>query len=116
MKARSIAVTSTTDEALVKKALAGDNTAFGLLMLRYQAEIFDLAHRYLGNCVDAEDLSQEAFSEAYMSLRNLHDPTKFASWLRSITKHLCVSWLRRQPKSVSYEELMSEGNFGSLGE
>jgi len=98
-----------TDEELVQKAKAGDSAAFGLLVLRYQKDIYELAFHYLRNSADAEDLSQETFIEAYSNLRSLQEPAKFARWLRSIAKHLSISWLRRRRhKVVSYEEVMYE--------
>ena len=100
-----------TDEELVKKAKAGDSAAFGLLVLRYQRDIYELAFHYLRNSADAEDLSQETFIEAYSNLHNLQEPAKFARWLRSIAKHLSISWLRRRHKIVSYEEVMYEGMY-----
>ncbi|MBI1927011.1 RNA polymerase sigma factor [Candidatus Poribacteria bacterium] len=104
-------MTDATDETLVKQALAGDDAAFGSLVLRHQRAIYRFAQSYLGNSADAEDLTQEAFIEAYTNLRTLQEPAKFGSWLRGITRHLCVSWLRRQTSSLSYEEVMEDGHF-----
>ena len=104
-------MTDPTDEALVKQALAGVEAAFESLVLRHQRGIYRFALSYLGNPADAEDLTQETFIEAYTNLRNLHEPAKFATWLRGITRNLCVSALRRRTTHISYEEVMSDGQF-----
>jgi len=105
-------IENSTDEELVEKAKSGDNAAFGMLVLWYQRDIYELAFHYLRNSADAEDLSQETFIEAYSKLHNLQDPAKFPRWLRSIAKHLSISWLRRRrQKIVSYEEVMYEGMY-----
>lgn len=104
-------MTKPTDEKLVKQALTGDDAAFGLLFLRHQGELYRFALSYLRNPTDAEDLTQEAFIDAYTKLRSLQEPAKFVTWLRTITKNLCISWLRRQTTTFSYEEMMQDGQF-----
>ncbi len=104
-------MTNLADETLVEKALAGDNTAFGLLVLRHQRDIYQLALHYVKNPVDAQDLTQEVFIEAFTRLSTLQEAAKFANWLSSITKNLSISWLRRQTHSFSYEEVMHDGQF-----
>lgn len=86
-----------TDEAeSIHRARAGDQAAFGRLMVAYQAPVYNLAYRLLGNSAEAEDAAQEAFIRAYTHLRS-YDPTRpFSSWLLSITSHYCIDRLRRR--------------------
>jgi RNA polymerase sigma-70 factor (ECF subfamily) len=50
----------------------------------------------LGNSVEAEDATQEAFLRAYTHLRS-YDPNRpFRSWLFSIASHYCIDRLRRR--------------------
>ncbi len=104
-------MTNLADETLVERALAGDDTAFGLLVLRHQRDIYRLALHYVKNPADAQDLTQEVFIEAYTRLSTLQEAAKFANWLSGITKNLSISWLRRQMHSFSYEEMMRDGQF-----
>ena len=104
-------MTNLADETLVEKALAGDDTAFGLLVLRHQQDIYQLALYYVKNPADAQDLTQDVFIEAYTRLSTLQEAAKFANWLSGITKNLCISWLRRQTHSFSYEEVLHDGQF-----
>lgn len=104
-------MTNLADETLVEKALAGDDTAFGLLVLRHQRDIYRLALHFVKNPADAQDLTQEVFIEAYTRLFTLQEAAKFANWLSGITKNLSISWLRRQTHSFSYEEVMRDGEF-----
>ena len=103
-------MTNLADETLVEKALTGDDTAFGLLVLRHQQDIYQLALHYAKNPADAQDLTQEVFIKAYTRLSTLQETAKFANW-RGITKNLSISWLRRQTHSFSYEEVMRDGQF-----
>ncbi|MDE0297936.1 MAG: sigma-70 family RNA polymerase sigma factor [Candidatus Poribacteria bacterium] len=104
-------MTNLADETLVERALAGDDTAFGLLVLRHQRDICQLSMHYVKNPADAQDLTQEVFVEAYTRLSTLQETSKFANWLCGITKNLSISWLRRQTHSLSYEEVMRDGEF-----
>ena len=50
----------------------------------------------LGHEEIAQDLTQEALLQAYLSLANLRDPSRFSSWLYGITLNVCRSYLRNQ--------------------
>ena len=97
------------DEILVQKALAGDKHAFGQLIEKYQNVVYGLAYHLVRNSTDAQDLSQEAFLQAYLKLSQLKQPAKFAHWLRRITANTCKMWLRRpKPELVSWEDLKGD--------
>jgi len=93
-----------SDAELVKDALQGRQSAFGELVKRYQAMAYGCAYALLGNFDDAEELCQEAFIQAYTSLGNLKEAKKFPSWLRSITRNVCISFIRQKRKLRSFEE------------
>ena len=84
------------DEMLVKRTLKGDKDAFNQLVAKYQTRVYGLAVNILRNFSDAEDLAQEAFIRAYLSLHQLRDPAKFGAWLYRITQNLCRRWLQRK--------------------
>jgi len=111
-----------SDGSLVEMTLAGDRNAFGQLVERYQGLVYGLVYHYIGKYGDAEDVTQEAFIEAYRNLRHLKDRDKFCGWLRGITSRLCMNWLRKEEKrlqkavpkkdadvspEISYEAIMS---------
>lgn len=85
-----------TDAQLVKAVLEGNIASFGVLVRRYQGAVCGLAYHIVRNFADAEDLAQEAFLQAYLELRQLRDPSKFAGWLRRITCNICNIWFRSQ--------------------
>lgn len=85
-----------TDQDLVTSALAGDRTAFNLLMARYQAIAMRMALRLVANREIAEDILQEAWLQAYLSLGNLKEYGSFRSWLIGIVINLCKNYLRKE--------------------
>ena len=85
-----------TEQDLVKRARAGDEEAFTLLVETYQTAIYNLSYRMLGNVGEAEEAAQEAFLRAYSQL-STYDPARpFKTWLFSIASHYCIDRLRKR--------------------
>ena len=59
------------DAEFVERVLADDKAAFGHLIDRYRREAQGLARRMLGDSFEAEDVTQEAFLQAFLGLRSL---------------------------------------------
>ena len=98
-----------TDRALVAAATAGDESAVATLMQRHRQGVRRLVQRYVGAGPDCDDLTQDILSEALLSLGRLKDHARFGAWVRGIARHRCISWLRRRPRTVSYDATMDEG-------
>jgi len=73
------------DAALVARALAGSDAAFGRLVERHQAALRAFLRRVMGPArTEADDVAQDAFVSAWSSLRSLRDPAGFRAWLCGI--------------------------------
>ncbi|HUV05591.1 MAG TPA: sigma-70 family RNA polymerase sigma factor [Armatimonadota bacterium] len=83
-----------TDAQLVSRTISGDDSAFDELVSRYRSRVYYLALSRVRSREIALDLAQDAFVQAYMSLQTLRSPEKFASWLASIARNLCLMYLR----------------------
>lgn len=57
------------DVELLRDFAAGDRRAFGVLVQRYQAEVFQVVRRYATSPEDARDLTQRAFLQALEASR-----------------------------------------------
>ena len=62
------------DVALVRRTLAGDETAFAMLVERYQKQVHATAWRTIKDFHIAEDIVQETFLKAHQKLETLNDP------------------------------------------
>jgi len=81
---------------LARRATRGDRQAFAALVQRYQSPLVSFAYRYLGSREEAEDVAQDAFVRAYLSLGDLRVPQAFAGYLFQIALNLCRKrWSRR---------------------
>jgi RNA polymerase sigma factor (sigma-70 family) len=76
------------DGQLVARVLAGEKTAFCLLIDRYRPAALRLANRMLADAVDAEDVAQEALLQAFLGLTSLRNPNSFGPWLLAIVVNL----------------------------
>lgn len=84
------------DLALVVKALEGDQRAFTILMTAYRAQVFRLMLRMVPNRDDADDLTVEAFSKAFIRLNQYRSEFAFSTWLFKIATNNCIDFLRRK--------------------
>ena len=91
------------DTQLIQRALSGDDTAFSVLVKKYQKSVHALAWRKIGDFHIAEDITQDTFLQAYQKLSTLKKPQRFASWLYVIAANYCKMWLRK--KRLSTESL-----------
>lgn len=86
------------EKQLIQQAAAGDAAAFEALVLRYQAQVYSLAYRMVGNEADAQDLAQEAFVRAWRALDSFQFSSQFSTWLYRLTSNICIDFLRAQKK------------------
>lgn len=85
-----------TDAELVAQVLGGDKEAFGELVERYQEMVERIARKMIADEWIVHELVQEAFLQAYLSLKYLRDASRFKSWLYGITLNICRSYLQDQ--------------------
>jgi RNA polymerase sigma-70 factor (ECF subfamily) len=97
--------------ALVARAQAGDNDAFGELMAKYERKIYRLAQNITRNDEDAEDVLQDAFLKAYEHLDSFQGNSKFYTWVVRIAVNEALMRLRKRKgdKSVSLDEPIETG-------
>ncbi len=85
-------------------ARAGDDSAFGELVRRRQGSIRALSRRLAGDAALGDDLAQEAFVQAWRTLRQLREPSAFGGWLRQIAVHAWLQHVRRSRVPLDFVE------------
>lgn len=81
---------------LLARVHSGDLEAFGQIVARFQDMACAYAYSILGDFQLAEDVSQEAFVEAYKQLNRLRVPDAFPGWFRRILFTRCGRMTRRK--------------------
>ncbi len=83
------------DETLVMLTLAGEQTAYEVLVTRYQNAVISSAIAVTKNRFMAEDAAQDAFVTAWMKLNTLQEPGKYGSWVCRIAKNCALNMINR---------------------
>jgi RNA polymerase sigma-70 factor, ECF subfamily len=81
---------SKEDGDLVRRTLAGNNTAFMELVNVYTRLWYATAMSYVHHPEKAEDIVQEGVLKIFRSLDTLHQPEKFGSWAYTIVRRTAL--------------------------
>ncbi len=87
-------VTDETEQQWATRAAAGDEEAFGALLVRYQKPVLNFIYRLLGDATEAEDVAQDVFVRAYRHLADYDPRRQFSTWLFAITRNAALDRLR----------------------
>lgn len=82
----------------------GDRDAFAALVGRHQRSVLALAHRYLGDAAEAQDVGQEVFLRLWAAAARYRPDSPLPAYLRTLTVNLCLDRIRK-PKLVPVESL-----------
>jgi len=84
-----------SDETLVMLTLAGEQSAYEILVIRHQKAVVSAAITITKNHFMAEDAAQDAFVTAWMKLDTLQEAKKFGSWVCRIAKNCALNMISR---------------------
>jgi RNA polymerase sigma-70 factor (ECF subfamily) len=84
----------------------GDAASFELVVRRYQSMVFSLAYHFSHDRALAEDMAQEAFLHLYRNVASIKSPAHLEFWLRRVTVHRCIDYVRRN--RIAFASLESE--------
>ncbi len=82
-----------SDTELVQRTVAGDQRAYGLLVLKYQRRIQRLIGRMVRDVDLVEDIAQETFVRAYRALHQFRGDAQFYTWLYRIAVNTAKKFL-----------------------
>ncbi len=89
-----------SDEILIEQARNGRQTAFAMLVKRYEQYAFTLALRFVKNREDAHEVAQDAFLRAFRYLPDFRGDAKFTTWLYKIVYSTSLNFLRKQNPDI----------------
>jgi RNA polymerase sigma-70 factor (ECF subfamily) len=81
---------------------------FEQLMRENQRVVFQIAFGVLGNASEAQDVTQDAFVQAYAKLAGLREPGRFRAWVCTIGRRLALNRLRRNARARDREARAAE--------
>lgn len=81
---------------LAERARNGDAIAFERLVNVHQEEVFRMVYYRIRSRMDAEDLTQDVFLQAYRGLGSLKETDRFRPWLYRIALNRVRDYLRHK--------------------
>jgi len=84
-----------TESELIRRALDGDQTAYNLLVRRYDRMVYSLAIQMVRNREDALEVAQDTFLKAFRFLSTYRGESRFSTWLYRIARTSAINYLRR---------------------
>lgn len=84
------------DLLLVRRARAGEQRAFELLVRRHQDRVYSVALGVVRHPADAEDIAQETFIAVLRHLDTFQEGAAFTTWLHRIALRKAYDHLRRR--------------------
>ncbi len=93
-----------SDGMLVERAVAGDQGAFELLVIKYQRRIQRLIGRMVRDVDLVEDIAQETFIRAYRALHQFRGDAQFYTWLYRIAVNTAKKFLLELKRDPTVSE------------
>jgi len=91
-------LTTCSDEDLLLRFRKGQSEAFGVLVRRYERELFGYLRRYVGDASLAEDVFQNTFLQVYVKSNQYESGRPVRPWLYTIATHQAIDALRRNSR------------------
>lgn len=94
------------DETEVISAIRAGANRYEELVKRYHVGLIIHCENLVSDRDEAEDLAQEAFVRAYLSLEQFDAAkARFSTWLYKIATNLCIDYLRKQKSKIRVEDI-----------
>jgi RNA polymerase sigma-70 factor (ECF subfamily) len=84
-----------TDQEIVARVCGGETALFEVLMRRHNQRVYRVARAIVKDEVEAEDVMQQAYINAYTHLRQFESRAQFSTWLTRIVVREALSRRRR---------------------
>ena len=94
------------EKEIIESCKKGNSISQYALYNKYCRAMYNLAYRMMNNRVDAEDMLQESFIEAFRKLNTFRYESTFGAWLKKIVINRCINQLRRNEKLIFTDELL----------
>jgi RNA polymerase sigma-70 factor (ECF subfamily) len=94
---------TTNDRHVIDAVLAGDREAFRVLVDRESGMVINVCRRILRDPVEAHDVAQDTFVQAYQSLATFRGDGPFGAWLRRIAVRAAIARLSARPDLITLD-------------
>ncbi len=85
---------------VIARCIAGDEVAFKVLYDLFADAMYNTGYRMLNNRVEAEDIVQESFVDAFKNISGFQNRSSFGTWLKRIVIHKCINLTKKKRLSL----------------
>ena len=98
-------------KSVIEACKKGDTLAQYALYQQYSKAMFNLAYRMVNNREDAEDMLQEAFTDAFRKLDSFRFESTFGAWLKIIVINKCINHLKKNRIEIITGDMPEKSNW-----
>ncbi len=92
---------------LIEKSKKGVSAAQYKLYSLYAKAMYNTCYRMMHSKETAEDMLQEAFTDAFMKLKSFRYESTFGAWLKRITVNKCINEIKRKKLELAFMDDLS---------
>lgn len=96
-----------SDQELIKQLKEGNESAFKIIVEKWQDMVFNTCMGLVQDANDAEDVAQEVFIQVYESVDQFKGESKFSTWLYRIAVTKSLDHLRKKKRKKRFAFLQS---------
>lgn len=93
-------------KSIIDACKKGDERQKYRLYQMYSKAMFNVCYRMMNNREEAEDMLQEAFTQAFLKLDSFRYESGFGSWLKRIVINTCINAKSKRKVELTYFEEM----------
>jgi RNA polymerase sigma-70 factor (ECF subfamily) len=96
-----------SDAEVIQQVLDGNTALFELLMRRYNERVYRAARAIVRDELEAEDVMQQAYVNAFTHLRQFNGSAQFSTWLTRIVINESLARVRREGRYEAIDDELS---------
>jgi RNA polymerase sigma factor (sigma-70 family) len=100
-----------SDQEIIDSVRKGNDPDYSIIVNRYKNKAFSMLKRMLKNEFDAEEVLQDCFLKAYLSLNGFKGDAKFSTWFYRIVYNSALTKLSSQKRKTESEMTSVEEHF-----
>jgi len=93
-------------KTIIEACKKGDERQKYKLYQLYSKAMFNVCWRMMNNREEAEDMLQEAFSQAFLKLDSFRYESGFGAWLKRITVNTCINAKNKRKVELTFMDEM----------
>ena len=93
-------------KTIIEASKNGDERQKYKLYQLYSKAMFNVCWRMMNNREEAEDMLQEAFTQAFLKLDTFRYDSSFGAWLKKITVNTCINAINKKKLDLTFMDEM----------